>query len=53
MVSTYDGRAAIDETAEQCASPSARAHDVWEAPSFDELRMDAEVGSYQGDDGLF
>ena len=24
---------------------------IWETPSFEELRMDAEIGSYQEDDG--
>jgi hypothetical protein len=23
---------------------------IWETPSFEELRMDAEIGSYQQDD---
>ena len=23
----------------------------WETPAFEEIRMDAEIGAYQGDDG--
>ena len=39
-------RSVIDQS-----PPDERGAAPWEPPAFEEIRMDAEIGSYQEDDG--
>jgi hypothetical protein len=52
VVAEHDPRAdASPGLTRSCAAPNEDDQMIWETPAFVEIRMDAEIGSYQEDDG--
>jgi hypothetical protein len=40
----------LEEKSRYTPDMAPESRDVWEKPSVEEIRMDAEIGSYQADD---